>query len=61
MVYVVYYTCPHCKNPTCGDDPMKEANELIAAPTKGKAREKFNAIKTCRHMKISKIEARPMY
>lgn len=55
MVYIVYYTCPHCKNPDCGEDPMKRANELVTARTKTEAREIFNSGKPCRHMKIAEI------
>lgn len=55
MVYMITYTCPHCKNPTCGDDPAKRANEYFPASTKAEARALFNAHKQCRHMKIQDI------
>lgn len=56
MNYVCYYACPHCKNPTCGFDPMTGGNEIFFAPTRAKAVEMFNAYKPCRHMKVTKVE-----
>lgn len=56
MVYIVHYTCPHCKDAKCGDNPMKRANELIVANNKLEARKIFNHTKQCRYMKICEIK-----
>lgn len=56
MVYIVYYTCPHCTNPDCGEAPEKRANEMLYASSKKEAREKFTHGKPCRHMKICEIK-----
>jgi len=56
MVYIVHYTCPHCKNAKCGDNPMKRANELIVADSRTEAKNIFNRYKQCRYMKICEIK-----
>lgn len=56
MVYICYYNCPHCKNPDCGEEPMKRANELVSATSKTDARQFFNQHKPCRHMKLLSVE-----
>lgn len=56
MVYVVYYTCPKCKHPCCGEEAQKKANECIEAASKADARKFFNTHKPCRHMKICEIK-----
>lgn len=52
--YIVYFSCPFCKNPCC-DDPCEEANEVVDADSKTEAREFFNNAKQCRYMKIARI------
>lgn len=57
MIYICHYRCPHCKHPDCGEEPMKQDNELVEAISKTDARRFFNQYKPCRHMKIVSIEA----
>lgn len=55
MYYIIHYTCPHCKHPDCGEDPMKRANEIVWAENKTYARAIFTQNKPCRWMKIVEI------
>ena len=56
MLYFVYFSCPHCKNPYCGKTDMGGRDiVMIRANTKKEARNLFNRGKECRHMKISEI------
>lgn len=53
--YVVYFSCPNCKKP-CGEDPNEKANECLYANSKTEARQIFNSLKPCKHMKITEIK-----
>lgn len=57
MIYICYYSCPHCPNPCTFEDPDTEANELVDVNSKREARELFQSAKQCRWMKLKRIEA----
>ena len=53
--YKIVYNCPHCPH-ECGYGALREANELVNAENKRRAREIFQSYKGCRWKKIIRIE-----